>query len=148
PAHARCVVALLDAELKYQKWNAKFGNAKRLNKFLRRRRPKVKASRQENRKLDKQTSPKPRIFKKLGKKPIRKITSSLTAFEEMEEFPKEQMRGLPPKEYIPVDDGWVGAFRMRAKRSITEQKAKPKRMKVKPIQKRNYNLMQRSFILQ
>ncbi|VDM85609.1 unnamed protein product, partial [Strongylus vulgaris] len=29
-AHARCVVVLLDAELKYQKWNTKFGNAKRI----------------------------------------------------------------------------------------------------------------------
>lgn len=29
-AHAKCVVMLLDIELKYQRWNAKFGNAKRI----------------------------------------------------------------------------------------------------------------------
>ncbi|KJH43367.1 hypothetical protein DICVIV_10614 [Dictyocaulus viviparus] len=30
-AHAKCVVVLLDIEQKYQRWTAKFGNAKRIN---------------------------------------------------------------------------------------------------------------------
>ncbi|VDM79897.1 unnamed protein product [Strongylus vulgaris] len=55
------------------------------------------------------------------------------------------MHDLQPKEYFQDDKGWIGSFRMRAKRyagSHETSNGVRKRMEVKPIAQNNYNLLQ------
>ncbi|ETN85458.1 hypothetical protein NECAME_16759 [Necator americanus] len=114
PEHAKCVLVLLELEKKYQRWLKKFGEkAKRVGRIssLKKRLPSVSRSEQ---------------LSHTGRR----------------DFQLDESRRRPPttkkqREYYPTENGWVGSFRMRAKRSPKE----PKLMKVKPVTRDRYDLV-------
>ncbi|VDO62379.1 unnamed protein product [Heligmosomoides polygyrus] len=134
-AHAKCVVMLLDIELKYQRWNAKFGNAKRigfasakLSNVVKTKGKKVLSRyRKVRRRKTSQKLQSAGAFKQ-----TQTVKRQRLPFKEVQKVTKYQITESPPppqqKEYIPSDDGWIGSFRMRAKRSIEATMTKPKQM--------------------
>ncbi|RCN34906.1 hypothetical protein ANCCAN_19244 [Ancylostoma caninum] len=122
-AHAKCVVVLLDAELKYQKWSAKFGKAKIIGGVQHRFGSKSKNSKRwieiEKRRM------RANIIRgrfKQYQKTISRL-SPVDSYGRNEIHPPYEMGGVLPKEDFPSEDGWVGAFRMRAKRSMGDENA-------------------------
>ncbi|KHJ98014.1 hypothetical protein OESDEN_01998 [Oesophagostomum dentatum] len=145
-SHAQCVVVLLDAEVKYQKWNAKFGNAKHLVRLSRRRGFRNRLAKRKNGKDSERTRQYYDIksFRK-NKKQAAFHDFSLIKYEQDKHNPKKKILDLPPKEYFPSESGWVGSFKMRAKRAIngqSELNTDSKRIQTKPVQQNNYNLLQ------
>ncbi|KIH65235.1 hypothetical protein ANCDUO_04441 [Ancylostoma duodenale] len=137
-AHAKCVVVLLDAELKYQKWSAKFGKAKIIGENgirwveTQKRRRRTETIRGGFRQYQKGTISRLSPVNSYGKNAI---------------HPLDEMRGTLPKEDFSSDGGWVGAFRMRAKRSIVDENAMQtatKTMRVKTVQ--HYNLSEEPHV--
>ncbi|EPB76263.1 hypothetical protein ANCCEY_04625 [Ancylostoma ceylanicum] len=103
--HAICVVMLLEAEKKYQRWLKKFGekNKRRLNQ-VGRKDPSFRLNDSDQPLISRQRAHAQAIV----------------------------------NEHFPDEHGWVGSFRMRAKRSVTH----PKMMKVKPVTRSGYDLIE------
>ncbi|KAK6736439.1 hypothetical protein RB195_019242 [Necator americanus] len=143
-AHAKCVVVLLDAELKYQKWNAKFGMAKRIGRVHNGFGYGAKNSKRWIKKVVKKPT---RPFERERFQPHRKNMGlhqiPLLENGQSKDNPSDKMHSLS-KEYFPTENGWVGAFKLRAKRSVdqTSSKLGGKVERVSPEQRSSYNLLQ------
>ncbi|KAL6735256.1 hypothetical protein Aduo_005714 [Ancylostoma duodenale] len=145
-AHAKCVVVLLDAELKYQRWSAKFGKAKIIGGAHHRFGARSKNSKRWIKKVVKRRR-RPEVregFRQFRKKsPSRHFSMKEYGMDGM--YPLDTVRGLQPKEDFPREGAWVGAFKMRAKRSVDDENAmkeEKKIMRVKPVQQNTYNLFE------
>ncbi|EYC25143.1 hypothetical protein Y032_0012g1724 [Ancylostoma ceylanicum] len=147
-AHAKCVVVLLDAEVKYQKWSAKFGRAKIIGGVQHRfgsgsknykrwikkveKRPGRPEDQGSFRQYGRATNSRPYSEKKHGRQGIHS---------------EDKVHDLLPKEVFPSEGDWVGAFRMRVERSMDEANAsetKTKTMMVKTAQ--YYNLFEEPHV--
>ncbi|CAJ0607441.1 unnamed protein product [Cylicocyclus nassatus] len=141
-AHAKCVVTLLDAEVKYQKWNERYGNAKRISRMRHNYDAKaamMKRNRERLRYKQKQFFAQEELRRKVLKTKFQQRMYANSQTSKTMDFKK--VYGPQPKEYFPNEDGWVGSFKMRAKRSVEKFAENRKRMAVKPTVKKKYNLL-------
>ncbi|KAL6729777.1 hypothetical protein Aduo_000802 [Ancylostoma duodenale] len=123
--HANCVVMLMEAEKKYQRWLKKFGEKKkRVGRISALKKKLAGLSRVQR--LNQIGQQDPSFRPDDSKQPlmIHQRAKSVHAQETI-------------NEHFPNDDDWVGSFRMRAKRSVTHSK----KMKVKPVTRSGYHLI-------
>ncbi|EYC26024.1 hypothetical protein Y032_0011g1517 [Ancylostoma ceylanicum] len=120
--HAICVVLLLEAEEKYQQWMKKFGEKKkRVGRISALKKKLAGLSRLQR-------------INQIGEKDpsFRQDDSNQPLLIHQRTHPQATVN-----EHLKIEDGWVGSFRMRAKRAVTH----PKMMKVKPITRSGYELI-------
>ncbi|WKX97573.1 hypothetical protein Q1695_013329 [Nippostrongylus brasiliensis] len=127
-SHAKCVVALIDFEIKYQQWNAKFGTAKRIvypsGKPL--GVPEKKRGLGSGR----------RFLRQNGSQRRRLLRPQIRAYRKIVKTADKRMSWK--SELEKPDDSWVGSFRMRSKRSLAESV----RPMPKPLQDDHYQLLE------
>ncbi|EYC25138.1 hypothetical protein Y032_0012g1721 [Ancylostoma ceylanicum] len=147
-AHAKCVVVLLDAEIKYQKWSAKFGKAKIIGGVQHRFGSRIKNSKRWIKKVVKRHR-RPDVRGGFRQHRKRTIASHfpVNQYGNDKIYPLKKVRGQQPEEDFPTDDtygGWVGAFKMRARRSVDDENAmvEKKMMRAKPVLQNSYNLLE------
>ncbi|EYC26018.1 hypothetical protein Y032_0011g1514 [Ancylostoma ceylanicum] len=120
--HATCVVMLMEAEEKYQRWLKKFGEKKK--------------------RMGRLNAVKKKLARLLRLQQLDRIGQQDPSFRlDGSDQPLMIHRHAHTQEaandHFLTDDGWVGSFRMRAKRSVTH----PKMMKVKPVARSSYDLI-------
>ncbi|EYC26032.1 hypothetical protein Y032_0011g1522 [Ancylostoma ceylanicum] len=121
--HAKCVVILLEAEEKYQKWLKKFGEKqKRVGRISALKKELANLSRIDRLSQIGQEDPS-----------FRQDNSG----EQLRIHQRGARAQGHVEEHLQTEDSWVGSFRMRAKRSAKQ----PRLMKVKPVTLSNYNLI-------
>ncbi|EYC26027.1 hypothetical protein Y032_0011g1518 [Ancylostoma ceylanicum] len=121
--HAICVVMLLEAEKKYQRWLKKFGEKnKRVGRVSELKKKLAGLSRLQR-------------LNQVGRKdPSFRLNDSDQPLISRQRAHAQAI----VNEHFPDEHGWVGSFRMRAKRSVTH----PKMMKVKPVTRSGYDLIE------
>ncbi|VDK60188.1 unnamed protein product, partial [Cylicostephanus goldi] len=134
-AHAKCVVVLLDAELRYQDWKSRFEKAKRIARLRRRFFPESMILKEA--KGDSSHPYTIKMFRRSSRRP------NPFRLQRMK-FGKNSYSLKKQKEYFSSDSGWIGSFRMRAKRAADKnfEEWRKSQQKIERIQRSSYSLLQ------